>query len=224
MKCITFTGWGQPADALACIAPGAEHFPYVAYKDKAGFLSSLGPLKTSYDVVIGWSLGGQLALQAVDQGILSPKLMVLIATPFQFIESETLGCGVYRNVFEKFKHDYVKSPVAMLKRFNTLIAHNDTQEKAVLQKMGQDTAHTDEWLGWLEVLGEYSCQDMLFNNVPSTLIIHGRNDTVVDVGQASVFLPFIKKSRIHIMEGCGHAPHLHDAGKVKALIQEAYAS
>ncbi|MCE3233642.1 MAG: hydrolase [Rickettsiaceae bacterium] len=221
-KVVTLSGWGQNFNALENIAPGANHIAYRDFGNTEKFLSSLKDI--ACDVLIGWSLGGQLALNAIDAGVLSPKLLVLIATPFQTLKSNSFRCGMDIDTFNEFESDFIKKPEETLNQFILMIAQNDSKAKEIITALRKNK-ETDavKWLPWLDELRNFSCNKLDFQGMPKTLSIHGRDDTVFDVSQAGIFHPFIKDYTSIIFEKCGHAPHLHDTEKVRNLIQEAAA-
>ena len=57
--------------------------------------------------------------------------------------------------------------------------------------------------------------------MPATTAIHGRDDTLVDASQTSLYKSLIKNYKFEIFDSCGHAPHLHDEDRVKNIIQSA---
>lgn len=216
---VTFSGWGQAYDALDNIAPGARHIDYAGFQDISELYAHLDG--TTCDVAIGWSLGGQLALRAIDEGALSAKLLVLIATPFQFVESPEVKCGMPENIYEGIRQDFENDPEKMLRGLSALIARNDSREKDILRQLKPSTQPSFNWLYWLDELENFSGNTLNFDNEPRTMMIHGREDTVVDVTQSSLFIPFFPGHHTEIIDRCGHAPHLHDEGRVKQLIQDA---
>jgi pimeloyl-[acyl-carrier protein] methyl ester esterase len=217
---VTFSGWGQSYDALANIAPTANHINYRDFADVESLFASLRDLKC--DVLIGWSLGGQLALRAIDAGIFAPKLLVLLATPFQFLSGKGLRCGMDADTFNAFENEFKRDATKTLAQFSLLIAKNDsTAKQIIIQLKSNKIDGTDKWLHWLNELHDFSCSRLNFSKMPKTLSIHGRDDTIVDATQAGIFHPLIKNYQSVILEQCGHAPHLHDSVKVRQLIAEA---
>jgi pimeloyl-ACP methyl ester carboxylesterase len=217
---LTLSGWGQAHDALETIAPGANHFNYRDFADVESLFDSLR--STKCEILIGWSLGGQLALRAIDAGILAPKLLVLLATPYQFLSDKILRCGMDADTFHAFENQFARNPEETLAQFALLVAKNDSAAKQIITKLkSQKTDNAKSWRHWLEELRDFSCSKLNYSNFPKTISIHGRDDTIVDVTQAGIFHPLIKNYQSFIFEKCGHAPHLHDAEKVKELIAEA---
>lgn len=220
MNTLTFSGWGQAPDALANIAPNATHIKYRDYPDTSSLFTSIKG--TACDLLIGWSLGGQLALRAVDSGVLKPKLLVLLATPFQFLSSKSFKSGMDGDTFHAFETSFHNNPEATLEQFALLIAKNDSNAKRIITYLkSQPKQNPDKWSHWLEELRTFSCSKLSFNNMPKTIAIHGRDDTIVDVAQAGILHPLIADYTCHIFEKCGHAPHLHDEKQVIEIINSA---
>lgn len=218
-KIITFSGFGQVYNSLENIAPTAEHIAYKKYQDIGKLFSDIKGKEC--DILVGWSLGGQIAIRALQAGVLKPKLLVLLATPFQFVRSKQIKCGIDRDNFNLFESDFKKDTSKALQRFSLMVARNDIKFREVADLLKADSDDAEKWLYWLSELEKFSCSNVDFSAFPKTVIIHGRNDTIVDASQSSLFLPLIKNVNIEMFNKCGHAPHLHDEAKVKEIINNS---
>ena len=218
---VTFSGWGQNYDALENIAPGAAHINYKDFDSVEALFESLQGIQC--DIAIGWSLGGQLALRAIDSDVIEPKRLVLISTPFQFIAGPGLKCGIDVDSFNVFMNDFSHDPVKTLKQFSLLIARGDKDAKEIARRLrNSDKEGAAKWLYWLEQLRSFTCQTMDYNKIPPTLAIIGSGDSVIDSSQVDLFRPLIRSGyKAEVLDNCGHAPHLHDEQKVRQLILEA---
>ncbi len=217
---IAFSGWGQSYDALENIVPGANHINYKDFESIDVLFESLKGAPC--DILVGWSLGGQLALRAIESDILKPKRLVLLSTPFQFISGQGLFCGINMDNFIEFENDFTHDPEKTLKQFATLIAHGDKDAKNI-KRILRNSNHEDasKWLYWLEQLRCFSCKSMSYDKVPPTLAIVGSEDRIIKASQIDLFRPLIRSGyKATIFENCGHAPHLHDEEKVRELIAE----
>jgi pimeloyl-ACP methyl ester carboxylesterase len=217
---ITFSGWGQDYDALENIAPGANHINYKDYDDIESLFASLK--NTPCDILIGWSLGGQLALRAIEADILKPERLVLISTPFQFIASDSIRCGINMDSFIEFENDFTNDPEKTLKQFANLIARGDKDSAQIARTLRKsDKADAKKWFYWLNELRKFSCKSMNYDKVPPTLAISGSEDSIIEATQIDLFRPLIRSGyKTAIFDKCGHAPHLHDEKKVRDLIAE----
>ena len=176
-----------------------------------------------YDAVIGWSLGGQLAARALAAGMLAPKKLVLIATPFQFVEMEKNGLGMKRDTFNTFFDNYMKHPMRALHKAWELIVHDDRHAPFIrenLQAFSKQGVLANDWLKWLGMIDGFSCESLDFRAFPPTLLVHGENDAVVEAEQSRRFAQRIPAARLEIWPDCGHAPHWHDTEKLRRLVGE----
>lgn len=216
MKTLTLSGWGQPADALDPIARDAICFDYSDYPDTARALEALRALNP--DHVIGWSLGGQLALHAIVAGALNPKKLTLIAPAFQFVKGGTVDDGMDRFTFDTFRSNYATDPERTATRFHSLIAKGDSKMRNVMQGLRNHSqiAQAARWLPWLDALDREPVSRLSLAMVPPTTIIHGTQDAIVPVAQAHMLAQTLPKARVEIWEGVAHAPHLHDTERLRS--------
>lgn len=223
MKILTLSGWGQPHDTLADIAPNATHFDYAGYNTIAEALTGIAQAAKQHDAVIGWSLGGQLAVRAVAGGLMQPKKLVLIAVPFQFVSGDNSKIGMPRDQFDKFRDNYAKNAPRTLKKAWDLIIIGDNNQENVknkLEKYDKASVMDKNWLGWLNMLDGFSCNELGFGNFPPVLLLHGEQDSVVKHSQLAEFTRSIPQAKSISFSGSGHAPHWHDTETVKHHIEE----
>lgn len=221
MKSISLSGWGQPEDALSAVAPNATPVGYANYDTVEEALSAIASEKP--DAVIGWSLGGQLAVRAIAMGIIAPKKLVLIAAPYEFVEISSGGLGMKRDTFDKFFDNYAKNPMRTLSKAWELVSLYDDHAALVrnqLAHFSRDTVVMGNWLKWLSLIDGFSCDALDFSKFPPTLLVHGEEDVVVEAAQSQRFANRIPGARLDLWPGCGHAPHWHDTERLKFLIEE----
>lgn len=206
MSSVTLTGWGQPHDALANMAPHARHIEYTHMPDIEQALVHIAQQARTAECVIGWSMGGLLACQLIARKMIKPEKLVLVATPFQFVETPSLKLGMKKPLYDQFVDNYRRNPLRTLKKAYQLITHGD-KFKLLLPK-GEGILDYD-WLYWLEALEHVSCVDMDFSHFPHTTLIHGLNDVVVTPDNSKHFHTHLPASDLKLIEHCGHAPHWH---------------
>ena len=224
MKILALSGWGQPHDTLFDIAPeNTTHFDYTDYTTIESALMAIAQQAKNHDAVIGWSLGGQLAVRAVASGLMLPKKLVLIGVPFQFVHSDKIKIGMPRDKFQKFRDNYAKNAQHTLAKAWELIVLNDKNSdyvRAQFTKYNQNVMLEKNWLHWLDMLDGFSCGELDFSQFPPSLLLHGVQDAVVEHTQAHEFAKVIPQAKHIIMENAGHAPHWHDTQFVKRHIEE----
>lgn len=212
MRTVTLSGWGQPHDAL-----GADAIDYAHASSAEEALRMIAHIAGDAERIIGWSLGGQLAVRAVAAGKIKPKQLVLIATPYQFVDDSAVG----RETFGKFHANYKTNPRRTLHKAWELIHYEDERSDFIsdqLASFDKDMVLKKDWLRWLNLLSDFSCEILDFSGFPPTLLVHGDKDKVVDVSQSARFAKSIPGAQLAVWEGCGHAPHFHDKKKLDALM------
>ena len=222
MSTMALSGWGQPHDSLAAIAPDATHIDY-AQHELAEALGLIAHEGSTHDTVIGWSLGGQLAVRAIAAGMLRPKRLVLITVPFQFVQTPERAIGMKRDLYDKFRGNYARNSARTLDKAWELIAKGDEKEETVrayMAKGSKEDTQTRKWLYWLDALDGFSCEELNFSDFPPTLLINGTGDAVVEHAQQSQFASRILGAKSITVQGAGHAPHWHDSAQLQEWIKD----
>lgn len=220
-KIITLSGWGQPHDSLRLALPEARHFDYSHHESPEHIFAALAEHARDADLVVGWSLGGQLLVRAAAAGIIRPKRMALIAAPYQFVESTLPGLGMKRSTFELFRSNLQTNMPRTLRKSWALVATADAKEEQVAQllaELGVDMPSRD-WLKWLDALSHFSCEALDLSCLPPTLLVHGMRDAVVGVNQSELFARKIPQATLELWHESAHAPHLHDPVRLRQLLE-----
>ena len=201
---LTFSGWCQQPDTLTI--PGRDTTP-VSYHPARSCDAIFVPT-TSPDIAIGWSLGAQIICRLVAEGHVKPSLIILISAPFSYVKTPPLTSGQEPFIYQQFLSNYIKKPERTLSKFALLSNKND--DASPLTDIMLDHEHHEDWIFWLEELGRFSCNTLDFSQFPHTILLHGHDDQVTSSKQAQLFEARLPSSEVHIIENCGHAPHLHD--------------
>jgi pimeloyl-[acyl-carrier protein] methyl ester esterase len=213
---LCLSGWGQNYKSLEAsfFENILEKFNISSlnYSLSEGFLK----FKDSYkfppnpQVVIGWSLGGQIALRLIQHKIFTPKLLVLIAPPFQMVKDARIQAGMSIKTYNEFFDNLSKAPDATLKKFSILSIMNDKNKSQIIKNLEISDENHQKLIIWLQELKDFSCFDFDFANMPPTLFYIGAGDMVVHNSQSKYFADRIDDFELHIFDNCGHAPHLSD--------------
>jgi pimeloyl-ACP methyl ester carboxylesterase len=224
---LCLSGWGQKSDSLEVIFKESffdpffvSSFDYSTFGAPEDFFAAIKSQNLNPEILIGWSLGGQLALRLIEKQILAPKLLILLAPPFQMLKDERIHAGMSRATFTEFHKNFSQAPDKTLKQFSILTAMNDQNASGIARNLDIRDQNFDQLKFWLEELSRFSCFDMDFTNMPRTLFIHGAGDMIVHASQAEYFKERIKNCRLEIFKNCGHAPHLNDVEHLRKLIAE----
>lgn len=219
-KIATISGWAQPHDALASVAPDALHVDYTRHTNLETALEEEAKRLGSASTIIGWSLGGYIAAEMVARKLIAPEKLILIATSYQFVANDKFKAAMGRDTYKQFQENFRSNPPRTFKKSYQLIALGDKRAEMIqpiLQRNLQRLPDRD-WGYWLDLLEHTSCAAMDFSHFPETHIIHGQQDAVVSVDQAHHLAQVLPSAQLHVWENCGHAPHWHNAEAIRKLI------
>ncbi len=245
---LCLSGWGQKFDSLEFIfndqifdpffvesldysrfGKVEEFFDFVEAKENSHVKSESvevevpdflkdGSQKFNPEILVGWSLGGQLAVRLIEKKILKPKLLILIAPPFQLVKDARIHAGMGPAAFKKFRDDFTSAPDKTLKQFAILTSMNDRNASAIARGLDVNEKNFAQLTFWLDELARFSCFDVDFSDMPPTLYFHGAGDMIVPVSQAEYFKDRIADFHAKIFTQCGHAPQLNDVDSLRRII------
>jgi pimeloyl-[acyl-carrier protein] methyl ester esterase len=222
-RTLALCGWGQPHHALSNVLPHATALDYAHHSSVQAALAQIAQAAPEHRVAVGWSLGGQLLVRALAAGLVKFDALVLIAVPYQFVQTPHAPVGMKRDLFDKFRDNYAKNPLRTLHKAWELIALGDSQAEQVRGHMSshsKDAMLEKQWLHWLDMLDGFSCATLNYDGFPPTLLIHGEQDAVVSHEQQQCFARHIPSARIVSLPGAGHAPHWHNEVEIRTLVDE----
>ncbi len=230
-KILCFSGWGQKFDSLEVIFDDKRFSDFsvesVDYSKFCGFDEFVKNFAKDFknqnkncDILLGWSLGGQICLKLIEMGLLNPEKLVLIAPPFQMVKDERIKAAMAQDVFKEFYENFVASPDATLKKFSVLAAMNDKNAKEIAKNLDVSEGNFKQLISWLDDLKNTSFFDFDFTKIPKTLFFHGKGDMIVHILQMSYFKKRISDFTDLQYSGCGHAPHLSDIERLRGDLLE----
>ncbi len=223
MKKILFlNGFGQDLNSVPNFIKDIAYIPdYLKYNDIDLLFKDIQNFGTSYDLVIGWSLGAAIVLEGLEQNIFTTKSIILLAPFVTFIKDNKNPYGIEQIEFEDFRTNLKKDPKKTLKDFSALIALAKRPEKQILNILNNaEEIPANNLLYWLDKLENFSGLNLTANNKISVTIINGKNDRVVNYKQTQFFTKKFSKLKIISLENCAHAPHLHDENLFKKIVED----
>ena len=221
-KITVISGFGQEPQTFKNVFNNKDviALDYLQNKNFEDLLTS--DLK-AYDneVVIGWSLGGQVAIRLIEKQILKPKLLILIATPFQFVEDDKNEVGMPSQSFNQFQNFLDENPTKALAYLGHLTSLGDKNPEDVLKNMVA-IENTDNLNSWLKELKDFNCFNVDFKNFPKTVYICGDGDAVVNSKQYTYFYfnERLGDFEMKLIFSCGHAPHFSHKNEFLNIINE----
>ncbi|MBU6140947.1 MAG: alpha/beta hydrolase [Proteobacteria bacterium] len=225
-KALCLSGWGQKSDSLEFIFSESffvSSFDYSRFDSVENFFSEIEAQKINPEILVGWSLGGQLAIRLIEKKILQPKLLILLAPPFQMIKDARIQAGMAKATFDEFYKNFSTAPTQTLKQFAILTSMNDRNAAEIARSLDISDGNFEQLKFWLKELERFSCFDVDFSQMPRTLYFHGAGDMITHISQSEYFRDRFKNLRLEVFKNCGHAPHLSNLQDLRKIIGEEVA-
>ncbi|KVW97349.1 pimeloyl-ACP methyl ester esterase BioH [Thiobacillus denitrificans] len=230
-------GWGMNArvfDALAdlladdfevCVfdLPGHGGRDALADNTLHGWADDLAQRLPDNATLLGWSLGGQVAMRAaLDHPRKVTRLILLASTP-KFVATEDWQRGMAPADLQDFGAALLADPQATLLRFLSLQTRGMSGQKAMLQPLRQTLLTMPEpsreaLASGLAILRDTDLRAELPQLMQPTLVLHGALDTLTPPA-AGAWLAETLPAAQHIeFSRAAHAPHLSHGKEVAAAI------
>jgi len=170
-------------------------------------------------VLVGWSLGGMLALEVCARGF-RPRALVLMATCVSFCRRPDYAVGWPTAVVRGMRRQLGTRPVQVVQDFwQRLLA---APEKSCQDRL-QELAPPEPDPGWLAsgldylqrtdlrpVLGEVAAEHLV--------VIHGEADAIMPVAHAHYLRDKLPSARLVVLPGAGHVPMFSRSEEVNRLL------
>ena len=169
--------------------------------------------------LVGWSLGGELALAFASCFPERVDTLTLISSTPCFMNRSDWTSGQPTSLLDDFDQRLQENPAALLKRFATLIRHGDstaTRDKALSAHLLAVTeTDPDRLATGLTFLRTLDLRNLcaMDEERPSITLIHGTADHVVPL-EASLWLEAQFDTPLMCIEGGSHALPLTHAGQI----------
>jgi len=163
--------------------------------------------------VMGWSLGGQLALAWAFAQPERIARLALVATTPRFVEGEDWNCAMARTTLDQFAAELEAGWRATVLRFLTLQMRGSEHGHAALAATRRELfARGDPAPSVLrEALALLATTDLrarIGELAPPALVVAGTRDALVPVSACRWLAAAVPNGRMATIEGAAHAPFL----------------
>jgi pimeloyl-[acyl-carrier protein] methyl ester esterase len=224
---VLLHGWGMHGGVWAAVAaelaherrvhvvdlPGMGYSDPVAPCDLAHLADSVAEIIPKNSTVIGWSLGGQIALKiALDHPQKTSRLILVDSTP-RFVQAHDWQAGVAPEVFREFAAQVGDDYRETMTRFlglqtfggaSSRIALRDLKERFFTRPAPSPAVLRDA----LDILLTTDLREQLPRLQQPALLIHGSRDTLVPPDASRWMAAQLPRARLKIIDGASHAPFL----------------
>jgi pimeloyl-[acyl-carrier protein] methyl ester esterase len=137
-KILLITGWGGGAELLKPLHDALEQKVYLV--EQINIFNALDnevlqqhvELAVKFDVIVGWSLGGQLAMilvHQIQQQYNEQKLLITLASNPCFVAQADWATAMPVETFMQFKQSFEQDAITTLKRFGLLVCQGTSSAK-----------------------------------------------------------------------------------------------
>jgi pimeloyl-[acyl-carrier protein] methyl ester esterase len=223
--------WGPWLDQLAGHArlhvvdlPGHGRSGWtVATHDLAGLARAVYPHVPRDAVVLGWSLGGMLALELGRQHARHLRALILMATTPRFLAGPDWEHGLDPAVLDEFSRGLALDYRRTVQNFLALQTRGDEHALETLRLMRRKLAAHGEpdrraLAAGLEVLRSADLRDPLPRVALPALVIAGDHDRLTPPGAGRELAARLPMARFRNVERSGHAPFLSHPDEVLAEV------
>ncbi|MCO6044305.1 alpha/beta hydrolase [Aeoliella sp. ICT_H6.2] len=226
---VLVSGWGQTAKVLLPLAEQLE--PITAVKTTSVYdlgqawknagrdaLSSadepshyaqqlrVSELETQASIVLGWSMGAMVALEAARA---YPKLvqrLILVAGCGSFCSREAYPPGANEASVEEMRRGLVDAPEATLRLFLSNVYRRSVTRDELAHKTSQALdLDCNELDRGLEYLKTRDLRPLLPEVDQPALIVHGQLDRVIPVAAAGYLHEHLQRPELHLFSEGTHA-------------------
>jgi pimeloyl-[acyl-carrier protein] methyl ester esterase len=158
-------------------------------------------------LVLGWSLGGQVAMRAaLDHPHKIARLVLMASTP-KFVATEDWQRGMVAVDLGNFGAALLADPQATLLRFLSLQTRGMAEQKAMLQQLRQlflasPPVSTEALAGGLAILRDTDLRAELPQLAQPTLILHGVLDTLTPPAAGAWLAENIARGTVRRVSPC----------------------
>lgn len=215
-------------DTCAPPLPGYDGAPSSKPYDLEGVAAQVAATSPERCLVVGWSLGGQIALAWAERAPQQVERVAFISTTPSFVQREQWEPALEPRVLREFASALASDVDRTLARFSVLQARGDAQSRAVISGLRNalaSTATTDvaALRDGLLILSESDSRERVKAIGQPALVVHGEHDALVPTAAAEWFAHALPNGRLECVRNAAHAPFLSRPESVGAALREFFA-
>jgi len=175
--------------------------------------------------VIGWSLGGEVALAWARRMPRQVQRLALIATTPCFTGRPGWRCATAPAVLDEFGRALAADRDGTLARFVAVQARGDAraqQVAGVLRQLYRSGPSDAVLAAGLAVLSSTDLRSELARVMQPALVLHGARDCIVPPVAGRRLAQALPNARFALLRSCAHAPFLSRPSQVATLLREFF--
>lgn len=211
--------WGEwlaalPVDSRAIDLPGHGGRPWDArIRDLASLARAVADQVPPGAIVVGWSLGGMVALELARMRPAALGGLVLIATTPRFVAGDGWRHGIDPGVMEEFASAVARDYSQAVQDFLALQVLGAVDPRATLRSLrtqveGRPAPDPRALATGLDILRHADLRQALPGIALATLVIAGDRDRLTPPAASESLAAALPRARLCRIAGAGHAPFL----------------
>lgn len=220
---VLIHGWGCDSRTWQPVLESLRSFASITLIDLPGFGASPVVPEFSLDtvldkiatqlppdaVIMGWSLGGMLAVQLASRFPERIRAVITLAANLKFVAAADYPAAMPSAINRHFNQGFAQDPQATLKLFGGLLAQGDADERGLLKQLRRNDigSVTDNWLQALLLLTELDNRTAFAKLVQPGLHLLADNDALIPVAAAELMRQNNPRQEMKIFEKTAHAVH-----------------
>jgi len=201
--------------------PGFGHSPAINHYTVDAVLDALAAQLPDRCVLMGWSLGGMLAVQLASRFPEKITAVITLAANASFVARSDYSAAMPLAVNQQFNQGFAADAPLTLKLFTGLLAQGDAQERRLLKVLrAQKTSEINpNWLSALMLLSELDNRHAFAHLTQVGLHLLAEKDALVPVAAADALRQLNARQQVNVIEQAAHALHWSCPEQVVAQVK-----
>jgi malonyl-CoA O-methyltransferase len=198
-----------------------SHLSCETAEQAIALIASVLPKKT---IIVGWSLGGNLALKLAHDYPEKCSVLIAIGTNPSFVMRDNWP-GMAPEVFEEFLRGCELQPEKTRQRFSAIQAKGDADEKKLLKWIREQPLaewSSTELIRGLQWLCDLDGRQFLADLTPASLHIFGQFDQLVPMACADAVRQLNRNACVEIIQDAAHLPFITQTESVVECVQRFF--
>ena len=179
----------------------------------SSIIDSLNKFIPNNAILLGWSLGGQIAIAYQKKFPKKIKHLILVSSTPCFINKKEWNYGVEKDIFEKFASQLLVNWKKTIHQFFLLQLYGEPNIRKVTAKLEETILSLGKpdpraLKAGLKLLMDTDCRENLININVKTLIVTGDKDRLTSLASSKYMADIIPDSSLKIFPGASHIPFL----------------
>jgi pimeloyl-[acyl-carrier protein] methyl ester esterase len=167
--------------------------------------------------VVGWSLGGEVALAWARRAPHQVLRLVLISSTPCFASRPGWPCATAPSVLQEFRRSFSDDRAGTLARFLAALVKGDARARKIagaLRRSSEGSATDAVLAAGIAVLLEADLRRELTQVRQPVLVLHGARDRIVPPAAGIRLAAALPDARFALLRSCAHAPFLSQPDRV----------